>query len=56
MVPGIVVQTPAVGEALVDGKIGSKHSAHHVVLLQIDDGLRLEGGMKITRKLEQPEI
>ena len=56
MVPGIVVQKPAVGEALVDGRIGSKHGAHHVVLLQIHDGLRFERRMKIAGKLEQPEI
>ena len=56
MVPGIAVQTPAVGEALVDGKIGSKHGAHHVVLLQIGDGLRLERRMKIAGQLKQPEI
>ena len=56
MVPGIAVQKPAVGEALVDGKIGSKHGAHHVVLLQIHDGLRFERRMKIARQLKQPEI
>ena len=56
MVPGIAVQKPAVGEALVDGKIGSKHGAHHVVLLQIHDGLRFERRMKIARQLKQPEV
>ena len=56
MVPGIAVQKPAVGEALVDGKIGSKHGAHHVVLLQIHDGFRFERRMKIARQLKQPEI
>ena len=56
MVPGIVVQKPAVGEALVDGKIGSKHGAHHVVLLQIHDGLRFERRMKIARQLKQPQV
>ena len=56
MVPGIAVQKPTVGEALVDGKIGSKHGAHHMVLLQIHDGLRFERRMKIARQLKQPEI
>ena len=53
---GEFIQVSAVGEALVDGQIRRQHSSHHMVFLQVDDGLRFEGRVEITRQLKQPEV
>ena len=50
------VQASAVGEALVHGQIRSQHCSHHMVFLQIDDGLRFEGRVEISAQLKQPEV
>ena len=50
------VRASAVGEALVHCQVRRQHASHHMVFLQIDDGLRFEGRVEITRQLKQPEV
>ena len=48
---GTTIILRPIGKALVDGQISRNHSAHHMVFLQIDEGLRFERRVEISAQL-----